>query len=226
MEFAHLFVHSPLLGPRTWAGVADRLPDAAVPSLADIGAGGPPFAPRIVAAVADGVATLPPDRPVALIAHSRAGVFVPILVRDLPRAPAAVVFVEAATPPPGGRMRMASPRRLAELRAMASDGLLPPWTDWWPGADVGSLFPDEATRDAVLAEQPRLPLSFYEETSLHNPPGWAELVRGYIQFSAAYADRAADARERGWPVVHLPGGHLHQLVDPDAVAGAIAALLA
>jgi hypothetical protein len=45
MAYAYLLVHSPLVGPRTWAGVADRLGTAAVPSLLDIGAGGPPCWP-------------------------------------------------------------------------------------------------------------------------------------------------------------------------------------
>jgi hypothetical protein len=34
-------------------------------------------------------------------------------------------------------------------------------------------------------------------------------------------DKAADARERGWRVEHMRGQHLHQLVDPDAVAAMI-----
>ncbi|MGI5241691.1 alpha/beta hydrolase [Dactylosporangium sp. CA-139066] len=216
MAFGYLLVHSPLVGPRTWAGVADRLETAAVPSLADIGAGGPPFWPRIVRAAAEGAAALPPDRPVVLVVHSSAGLFVPVLVRDLPRTPAAVVFVEAALPARTGPTHPATPQRLTQLRAMAEDGLLPRWTDWWGADDIARMLPDE---------QPRLPLSYYEHP-VPNPPGWEALVRGYIRFSAPYADRAADARDRGWPVVHLPGGHLHQLVDPAAVATAITGLAA
>ena len=36
---------------------------------------------------------------------------------------------------------------------------------------------------------------------------------------------ADEARARGWPVVHIPGEHLHQIVDPPAVATALLDLL-
>jgi len=32
---------------------------------------------------------------------------------------------------------------------------------------------------------------------------------------------ADEARARGWPVTHLPGEHLHQVVDPVGVAEAL-----
>jgi hypothetical protein len=35
---------------------------------------------------------------------------------------------------------------------------------------------------------------------------------------------AAQARGRGWIVEQLPGGHLHQLVDPDGVARSLLAI--
>ncbi|WP_426502118.1 alpha/beta hydrolase [Dactylosporangium sp. McL0621] len=225
METAYLLVHSPLLGPRSWAPVAARLRDAgaavAVPPLVHIADDGPPFAPRVAAAVA--AAGLPPGGPVAVVAHSSAGLFVPAVAAALGGAAAACVFVEAALPARSGPSRAATPERVEVLRGLARDGRLPRWTDWWE--DVTPLFPDAETQREVSQEQPRLPLSYYTEP-IANPPGWAALPCGYILFSPAYEPVAADARERGWPVVELPGRHFHQLVDPDAVTAAVVALAA
>ncbi|BCJ50054.1 hypothetical protein Asp14428_15290 [Actinoplanes sp. NBRC 14428] len=41
---------------------------------------------------------------------------------------------------------------------------------------------------------------------------------GFLLFGPPYDRTAAEARDRGWAVEHLPGGHLHQLVDPGSVA--------
>ncbi|MEV6931828.1 alpha/beta hydrolase, partial [Dactylosporangium sp. NPDC051485] len=163
-------------------------------------------------------AGLPPGRPVVVVAHSSAGLFVPAIVQRLAGAAAGAVFVEATLPARSGPSHPATPERLVRLRAMAPDGVLPRWTDWWD--DVAPLFPDAATQQVVTDEQPRLPLSYYEQP-VPNPPGWAGLPCRYVLFSPAYERVADDARGRGWPVVHLPGEHFHQLVDPDAVAAAI-----
>jgi hypothetical protein len=45
-----------------------------------------------------------------------------------------------------------------------------------------------------------------------------------VLFSGTYAAAAQQARLRGWTVEHLPGGHLHQLVDPVGVAQRLLAL--
>ncbi|GAA4260525.1 alpha/beta hydrolase [Dactylosporangium darangshiense] len=232
MRIAYLLVHSPLVGPASWAAVAGELratgATVAVPSLTGIGDGGPPFWPRVTEAVAAAVGELPPEQPFAVVVHSSAGRFVPVIVRDLlerTRDVVGVVFVEAALPARDGPTSQATPERLAQLRGTAEAGLLPRWTDWWNDADgVARLFPDEATQRAVTDEQPRLPLSYYEHP-VPNPPGWEPLTRGYIQFSPAYERVAADAAERGWYTVRLDGGHFHQTVDPTTVADAIAHLV-
>jgi hypothetical protein len=109
------------------------------------------------------------------------------------------------------------------LRPLVRDGLLPRWTDWWGDADLTPLFPDEETRAAVCAEAPRLPVGYFEE-QIPMPPGWDAKPCGYLRFSDAYAAEAEEATRRGWAVEHLPGMHLHQLVDPDAVAERIVAM--
>jgi len=58
----------------------------------------------------------------------------------------------------------------------------------------------------------------------HPAAGWDDRPCGYLLFGPPYDRMAQQARQRGWDVDHVPGGHLHQLVDPDAVAARLIAL--
>jgi hypothetical protein len=198
-------LHSPLVGPLTWGPVANRL-DATVPSLVDLK---PPYW-RSVAEKAAAAIT----EPAILVAHSNAGLFVPVIAQAAPVAGCLIV---------DGRLPGHTDRMHDVLRPMVADGLLPPWTEWWGEADLAPLFPDEQTRAAVSAETPRLPIGYFEE-QIPAPPGWDAKPCGYLRFSEAYAAEAEQAARRGWAVEHLPGLHLHQLVDPDAVAERIVAM--
>jgi hypothetical protein len=162
-----------------------------------------------------------PGRPLILVAHSNAGLFVPVLAARLGARVVGSVFVDAALPPRSGDVAAAPPEFLGKLRAMAVDGVLPVWTDWWDEADVARLFPDAATRRAVIEEQPRIPLAYYEAT-VPVPEGWDDRPCAYVYFGPPYDELAEAARSRGWPVHHLPGRHLHQVVDPAGVARLLA----
>jgi hypothetical protein len=217
-----VLVHSPSVGPSTWAPVADQLRalgrDAVVPSLRDIGDGDPPFWPGVVEAVAEATRVLATDQPVLLVAHSNAGLFVPVLVTETARPVHGCLFVDAALPGRQESTPVASDELLDFLRGkVAADGRLPRWTDWWDDEDVAELFPDAATQAAVMADQPRLPLTYYEQR-VPVPAGWDETPCGYLLFGPPYDDVAADARDRGWLVEQLPGAHLNQVVEPDATA--------
>jgi len=218
-----VLVHSPSVGPATWAAVADRLTavghDVTVPSLLAAADGPGPYWPQVVAAVADGLSGVPPGRPLVLVAHSNAGVFVPVIRRGLNFPVASSVFVDATVPAEHGSTPVAPATFLPFLRGLAgADGRLPQWTDWWDEADVAPMFAGrEQARKVVTAEQPRLPLAYYQE-HVPVPPGWDDHPCGYLQFSGGYDGQAAEARRRGWAVRSLPGEHLHQVVDPDATA--------
>ncbi len=66
-----VLVHSPAVGPSTWLPAAQRLREAgcevAVPSLLAVGEGSPSFRPRVVAAVAAGLAGTGPGQPLVLV---------------------------------------------------------------------------------------------------------------------------------------------------------------
>lgn len=221
-----VLVHSPSVGPGTWLPVAGRLRElghqVAVPSLLSVADGEPPFWPHVVAAVAAGLADADPAEPLVLVAHSNAGVFVPVIVDGLDRAVERCVFADAAMPAAADSTPMVPDELLPFLRGLAgADGRLPQWTDWWDEQDVAPMFPSPDARAALAAEQPRLPLGYYLE---HVPvvPDWDHGLRcGYLLYSEGYAEPLAEARRRGWPTLSVPGEHLHQVVDPEAVTHAI-----
>jgi hypothetical protein len=225
-----VLIHSPSVGPATWTPVAGELARrgqvAVVPSLLLVGAGEPPAWRHVAAAVADALAGVPPDRPVALVAHSNAGLFIPVVRRAVRQPVAASVFVDALLPAARGATPVANEEFLGFLRGIVRpDGLLPRWTDWWDEVDIAPMFPDDETRRVVSDEQPRLPLSYYEQ-AVPVPGGWADHPCAYLLFApAAYQAMADEARARGWSVRHVPGEHLHQIVDPSAVADELISLV-
>ncbi|MEV8504083.1 alpha/beta hydrolase [Actinoplanes sp. NPDC051475] len=221
MTIAYVLMHSPLVGPSTWAPVAQRLPNALVPSFLHLADANPPFWPLIADTVAAAIAPLPPDTNLVLVAHSNAGRFMPVVVDAVNRPVHACVFIDASLPARQGPTEAVKPALLELVRRKAEAGRLPPWWQWWDEAEVAKLFPNPATMRAVCDEQPRLPLSFFEQ-QIPVAPGWDDRPCSYLMFGAeADDDKATDARERGWRVDHMSGSHLHQLVDPDAVAAMI-----
>ena len=193
-----ILVPSPLVGAATWAPVAQLLDGV----VADVDA---------VVDAASGLSD------VVLVPHSNAGLYAPLLAERV--GARATVYVDAALAGDGPDTPLAPPRFLELLEKLAgADGLLPPWTQWWD--DVSELFPDEASRAAVEAGEPRLPLSYFT-SRVAVPPGWVERPNAYLAFGDTYADEVAFALSQDWPLTVLPGRHLHQLVAPVEVAAAI-----
>ncbi|MFE4958027.1 alpha/beta hydrolase [Streptomyces sp. NPDC056653] len=221
MQPIFVLVHSPSVGPSTWHPVAEQLAAAGyqvrVPSLLHVGAGGPPFWPRIADAVRDDLREIPTDHPLVLVAHSNAGLFLPSIRSGLDHPVNGSVFVDAALPARIGQTPVAPLELLEFLRPLAVDGMLPRWTDWWDEADIAPMFSDPTMRQKVIAEQPTLPLAYYEQR-IPVPDDWDDHPCSYLLFGPPYDDMATDARERGWRTAHLPGAHLHQIVDPAGTA--------
>ena len=207
-------VGSPLLGGAAWEPVAALLGAAVVTPV-----GGS------AAEVLDSVlAQLPAEPDLVLVPHSNAGLFVGAVAAR--RTVRGVVFVDAGIPSRDGPTPTAPPQALGFLSGRADErGLLPPWTQWWPEADVAALFPSDDVRARVEAEQPRLPLSYFSG-EVPAAPGWDQIPCAYLAFGGTYAAEVARAEQSGWPVSRLEGRHLHQLVDPPQVAAEISRLLA
>jgi hypothetical protein len=211
---AIVLLHPPLLGPAVWAPCAQRLTaaghDVTVPDLRP--ALDPPEGWY------DRAADLVPAADV-VAAHSGAGLLLPLATG---RAGArAAVFVDALTPgrPTSDRFR----GFLATLPV--TDGRLPRWSDWWGEEAMIELVPDAALRARIMADQPRLPLAFYDRT-VPVPPSWPPPRVGYLQFTAGYDPDAGDARAAGWTVRSRPGEHLDLATRPDRTAADILDLAA
>lgn len=87
------------------------------------------------------------------------------------------------------------------------------------------LFPDNETRHRIEREQPRLPLSYFQD-QLVIPDGWDEgLPTAYLAFGDTYSRERDSAQQRNWPVTTLPGEHLHLVNDPTQVAETLIDLL-
>jgi pimeloyl-ACP methyl ester carboxylesterase len=215
MDPSVILIHSPFLGPATWQPTAEVLNGkqrrVRVPDLSAVASSAPPYWPTGL----DSIVRTAADDPVVLVPHSNAGLYVPAVVEALSEQVRGVVFVDAALPGSGHHSEADFLSGLASV-----DGLLPPWTSWWDETEVAALFPDATVRAKVEAEQPRMPLAYFDRLP-PAPDAWAVLPCGYIWFGAPYDKGTEHAADYGWPTVHLPGGHLHMLSDPAAVAAAI-----
>lgn len=157
-----------------------------------------------------------------LVPHSNAGYLAP-LVRAIGSPRARVVFMDAALPPAAGRTRLAQPplrTMLAEL--VDRNGLLPPWTRWWPESVMADVLPP-GRRTEIDRDCPRLPLSYVDAT-VDAPQNWIAGPNAYLGFGTTYADELEFARTNGWPHSTVDGGHLHFMHDPDGVAAHLQAL--
>jgi hypothetical protein len=222
MQTTFVLVHSPSVGPSTWAPVAESLERrghaAVVPDLTGVSAGGAPYWPRVVAAVR---AAVPADGPLVLVVHSNAGFFLPVVKEGLGERVVACVFADAHIPPGEGLVKTAEEAFLPFLHDLAGpEGVLPRWTDWWDEEDVVAMLPDPAVRIRVAAEQPRLPLDYYTQP-IPVPAGWDTVRCSFLWYGPPYDAVAEEAARRGWPVTRVPGMHLHQIVDPEGVTDAL-----
>lgn len=220
-------VHSPLVGPATWQAAAEVLRDegevVVVPDLTRSVSATPPVLPAVQRAAADAVDTARSAGPAVLVGHSGAGPLLPgIADRTMARI-SALIYVDSLLPHPGASWLDRAPADLADhLLGLARDGLLPPWNEWFDAAAIEEVLPDPRVRARFVAELPRLPLAFFDETA---PPESWDGPSGYILLSQAYEADAAQARRRGWPVLERRSHHLAMLTDPVAAAAAILELM-
>jgi hypothetical protein len=100
--------------------------------------------------------------------------------------------------------------------------VLPPWSSWFGEDAMRELVPDDHLRTTLEKEMPRLPLS-YLDASMPIPDGWDARPCAYLLLTGeSYAESAAAARRRGWPVAELSGvQHLAIATEPLAVTDAI-----
>ncbi len=223
-----VLVHSPLVGPLSWARVAAALEERGhavlVPSLAEATLADGGLWQAQVRAVAEAVRDGGGTDAVWLVGHSGAGPLLPAVGKELSVPVAGYLFVDAALPHPGRSRLEALPAEFRDrLRALVDEGWLPPWNEWFEPGALERLLPDPTLRAAFVADLPRLPWRMFEEV-LPDVAGWPESGCGYLQLSDAYEAEASQAAAAGWPLMHRDGHHLWPLTHPREVAAALLTL--
>jgi pimeloyl-ACP methyl ester carboxylesterase len=224
-ESTFVLVHSPLAGPTSWLPVAHELErrgrGAVVPSLRGVAEAAEPQWRHVPDAVR--IATSDLQQRIILVGHSGAGLLLPVIADALDNEVTALILVDSFLPPRGGRLQLGPPAFMDQLRAMATDGRLPPWSRWFGPDAMRELVPDERLRADLEAEMPRLPLSYFEAT-VPLPDDWANRRPcAYLLLSAGvYGQSAAEARAHGWSVIEIDGvQHLAIATNPIPVAEAL-----
>jgi pimeloyl-ACP methyl ester carboxylesterase len=216
-------LHSPLVGPTTWALVAQLLRRAGnqvvVPDLRAAVTGSPPYLPAIRRAVVDALDRAAGNGPLVMVGHSGAGPLLPGVATACGTSVLGLVYVDSGLPRPGTSWFERAPNDLAErVRRLAQSGLLPPWEEWFGPGTLEALLPDPGIRAQVRQELPRLPLAFLAEAA--SLATWTG-PNGYLLLSEAYVPDADEARRNGWPVLEHFSHHLAMLTQPRDVAAAL-----
>jgi pimeloyl-ACP methyl ester carboxylesterase len=223
-----LLVHSPVVGPTTWAHTANALQDkdfrCYVPDATGVAAADPPYYPKFADVAAEAVHGSG-DEPVVLVGHSAAGPLLPAIADVLSGRVTAAVFSDAQLPHPGLSWFDTAPQPLQDqLRGMVSDGMLPPWDHWFPPGAIAELLPDAELRRAVSAEIPTLPVAFFEEPAPLTR-NWDTVRCAFLRLSAPYDLAANEAERMGWWVARRDWDHLRMLTDPGGMADLIVAAI-
>lgn len=221
-------IHSPLVGPGTWRGVAAALRaggQARVETPAACAwAAEPPFHATLARRIV-GQLTPAGAESWILVAHSGAGGILPAIGETPPLRVQGAVFVDAILPHPGQTwLETAPPDLAAALLARSRDGRAPPWPAWFPPGALERLLPDPRVRADFEAQCQGAPTAFLAEpapVAAHWPPARC----GYLQLSGGYRTEAAAAEAAGWTVVRQRRHHLAMITEPDKVALAIHRLI-
>lgn len=169
-----------------------------------------------------GAGSGPEQEQIIVVGHSGAGAYLPAIAEAVAASGAGHVaglaFVDARLPHPGRSDFDTSPPEFADaLTAMARDGRVPPWNEWFPPETLASLIPDEAQRESFLAELHPVALDYFREPMPHTPSR-PETSCAYLQLSEGYREQADQAAASGWLTSRLPAHHLALLTDPGPVA--------
>jgi hypothetical protein len=170
-----VLIHSPLVGATTWSWVAQELHHrghhVAVPAPgASVVADWRAWTDAIV----DDIGT--PEAAV-LVGHSGAGPLLPVIASKVVPPPSQLVFVDAGLPPVSGDASLVPDQFLGALRALARNGVLPKWSEWFGPTAMEELIPEADHRASVLSELPEVALSYFEAT-VPLPQRWSSATNG------------------------------------------------
>ncbi len=234
-----LLIPSMLLGPQSWSGVSRVLTDLnQEPFIAD---------PRPVACAVDDFLTpwlmdvvaalpAPPGPPseethrcprVVIAGHSSACPRLLLVAEEAisrGHTVSTVILVNGRVPADGLSATDLDPPLGHLLDDLTRpDDHVPPWHRWW-GSLMESMLPDEEDRRRVFAEARPVPRALFDQ-KVPAPRLPEEVGLAFLAMGDMYAPSLDEARRQGWVVARMDGDHLHQVVDPVAVACTMMALV-
>lgn len=222
-----LLIHSPLVGPFTWALVAEELRQlghiAIVPHLTNDEQSNLPYFEQHAQAIANAYKVQAAGQSAIIVGHSGAGMLLPLAGEAIGHLES-YIFVDAGLPTKAAsRLDTFAPDDAERFRQAARDngGYIPLWTD----EVLARVIPDAEARQQFVAELQPTPLAVYEER-IPVPETWPDAPCSYLSFNkgTSYDLDIRAAQELGWAYAELPGYHFHTLVDPAAVAQALVSL--
>lgn len=220
---------SPLLGPSSWTPVASVMRDLG--QLCQVA--GPKMTTTAdydhITPWLNEILAMPipeDDLPTVVVTHSAACPRAPLLVDELLHKGwnvEAMILVDGRFPS-GEAFTVSNPLYGEMLDGMIRpDDYLPPWPRWW-GSLVEGLVVDPVARDLVFNEAAPIPRSLFDQACPvpELPP---TVGRGFLSFGPGYAQARDQAFDAGWMTIRLNGDHLHQVVEPAAVASTLMAMV-
>lgn len=224
-----LLIPSFLLGSQTWCGVArvlERLGQrTVVPSPVRTT---PRDEDHITPWLEGVIAALPAGNhlPIVVVGHSAACPREPLVVDRLltdGHQVSSMILVNGRFPEDGSVPTERDSPFMDTLDALVRpDGHLPPWHRWW-GSMISDMLPDDEARKRVLSDAKPVPRAIFDQP-IPAPKLPAEVGHAFLALGDMYKPSFDRARKEGWEVSRIDGEHLHMVVDPIIVAGALLSL--
>ncbi len=228
-RYGWLFVPSPLLGPTSWGSTAAAMADLGQEPLIADAAMTTTADEDHVTPWLDAITAMDPPAdglPTVVVAHSAACPRTPLLVSELLARgwPIRTMLLVDGRFPDGEAFTANEHYAKMLDRMVRPDDYLPPWPRWW-GSLVEGLVVDPEARNLFLAEAAPVPRTWFDQ-GCPVPELPANIGRGFLSFGPGYAEARDQAFARGWLTMRLNGDHLHQMIEPDAVAATLMGMVA
>lgn len=162
---------------------------------------------------------LPDTEAPVVIGHSMGSRLAARLVAPL--GASAFIVLDGDIPPETGPVPPVQTSFLALVdRLPQADGMLPPWHEWWSTDPLEGAEVDEAFKNQLFLEVPRLPRLWFDDSFEMTP--WAHIPKGYICLGAWYAELATKAEQEGWTTTRsIPATHMHPATRPEQTAAVL-----
>jgi len=213
-----ILIHSPLVGPSSLLPTAEILQAQGVRCATPtaLRPHAPPPAWHEWPARLKG--TLPDMASPVVVGHSMGGLLAARLAADIHAA--GVICLDARIPPETGPVNPVEPEFRKFLDTLPlTDGTLPPWHEWWDVDVFGDTNLPSDRREAVLADIPALPLTWFDDQfDMHD---WSGIRKGYVRTSHTFIEETRKAEAMEWSTVRLRGTHLHPATEPEETAQAL-----